>query len=961
MMADNPKISIEVSATGADRAKSQIEAVGKAGNTASGQVNGFALAMKELVKNSQRTVEELKKANVSIDNFGKKMNTTKKEVSGLSGAFNGLKTAVAGYLSLQAGKQLIGMADEYRQLQNNIRLVTKDQDEYNKSLKVVTDTSQKAGLKLNQSAGIFSRFAIELSKMGKNNEETNKFFQATVKLGSVGSSNVASMSAALTQLGQSLGGVVQADEFRSIREQAPLIANALLEYYGKIKNGANGAAISQGELQQKFKDGAVKSIDLYNAIIAKSQLAEDVFNRLPVSVERSFIGLQNSFTKTFVDLDNTIGLSQGLSIALQNLAKTVDFLGKNTDVLQKVLVTLGAVIPLVAIASFRAGLTALLAVFPALRTACIALAGAINPLGVALTVVGTVAIAVFANGMIDGFNKTREAVKKQTGGMISDLDILNAHMAGMSAKANAWWKAQSENFSKHFKTDFNKATTTLDFQGFFNQSTKNAEGNIEQRAYDKAYKDSLIKSGKASAEALKSQGLGLGTAQSPFMGTGKDGKSKKSSAETEAEKEAKKYASAVSDLKKKLAESNVEMNNANLLLKAFNDGGVAGYQIQMSKNQSLTEFNSLMGEYLGKGKKELEELAKKIVANKKIEESNKNLAEFYSRYKTSINETNALLADEVALKEALAKGGIKAYEAKQKELEITKKIREEDNAQKAKRLGGLNKDQQQKIIDAEKAKQDLDKFSKANEATAQRLKNQYQEMGNAIKTAFDNTIEHMVNGTSSFKEIFVGLMRQLAVNALRALVSSGLQAFFAKFNGQTGFLGGLSGILGKVAPSMTGGANPTGSFGGGIFGTAGTAIKGLTAINAGTGGLGASSAGGSLSGLASIASKIGGFFGGFKATGGDMQGGKSYVVGERGAEIFKPATSGTMIPNHAIGGGSTVVSNVNITMNGDGSSSSEQLKQSAQAISDMVTRKVYDILNTEKRQGGMFNRTGSFA
>jgi phage-related protein len=53
-------------------------------------------------------------------------------------------------------------------------------------------------------------------------------------------------------------------------------------------------------------------------------------------------------------------------------------------------------------------------------------------------------------------------------------------------------------------------------------------------------------------------------------------------------------------------------------------------------------------------------------------------------------------------------------------------------------------------------------------------------------------------------------------------------------------------------------------------------------------------------------------FGGGKAAGGPVSSGTSYVVGERGPELFVPNTSGTIIPNGGGGGGSTI----NVTVNG---------------------------------------------
>jgi hypothetical protein len=65
-------------------------------------------------------------------------------------------------------------------------------------------------------------------------------------------------------------------------------------------------------------------------------------------------------------------------------------------------------------------------------------------------------------------------------------------------------------------------------------------------------------------------------------------------------------------------------------------------------------------------------------------------------------------------------------------------------------------------------------------------------------------------------------------------------------------------------------------------------------------------------------------FGGGKAMGGPVNAGTSYVVGERGPELFMPNQSGTVIPNNKLGGGGTVI---NLTVNGaiDGESTARQI------------------------------------
>lgn len=50
---------------------------------------------------------------------------------------------------------------------------------------------------------------------------------------------------------------------------------------------------------------------------------------------------------------------------------------------------------------------------------------------------------------------------------------------------------------------------------------------------------------------------------------------------------------------------------------------------------------------------------------------------------------------------------------------------------------------------------------------------------------------------------------------------------------------------------------------------------------------------------------------GARASGGSVMSGNSYLVGEKGPEIFTPMASGNIIPNNRIGGGTTVVVNMN--------------------------------------------------
>ena len=58
--------------------------------------------------------------------------------------------------------------------------------------------------------------------------------------------------------------------------------------------------------------------------------------------------------------------------------------------------------------------------------------------------------------------------------------------------------------------------------------------------------------------------------------------------------------------------------------------------------------------------------------------------------------------------------------------------------------------------------------------------------------------------------------------------------------------------------------------------------------------------------VSNLGSFVSGFFGGPKATGGPVASGTSYLVGEKGPEIFTPSSNGNIIPNNKIGGNTTI-------------------------------------------------------
>jgi phage-related minor tail protein len=140
------------------------------------------------------------------------------------------------------------------------------------------------------------------------------------------------------------------------------------------------------------------------------------------------------------------------------------------------------------------------------------------------------------------------------------------------------------------------------------------------------------------------------------------------------------------------------------------------------------------------------------------------------------------------------------------------------------------------------------------------------------------------------------------------------------------------------------------------------------------GAIDSSSAGGGLGGFISgIAGGIGNFFtggvgssagaysidqnpylnfSGGRANGGNVYAGKSYMVGERGAEMFVPTTNGSIVSNNKMGGGNTnVIVNV-IEAEGTKANVQQQQNPDGTMSISVIVEQLYGVMNRDLQRGG---------
>ncbi len=154
---------------------------------------------------------------------------------------------------------------------------------------------------------------------------------------------------------------------------------------------------------------------------------------------------------------------------------------------------------------------------------------------------------------------------------------------------------------------------------------------------------------------------------------------------------------------------------------------------------------------------------------------------------------------------------------------------------------------------AEAGGRELEALAPKTEKVAEAVSNFSEQASRNIQDALGTSLVAALDGNfKSIEKLWANTIKQLVAQALAADLNERL---FGKTFGQKG--GKLEGIVGNLL----------------------------------TGGL----------------SSIGNFFGGARAMGGPVQAGRAYLVGEVGPELIVPGSSGTVIPNNALGGSSVTV------------------------------------------------------
>ena len=245
-----------------------------------------------------KTATAVNRASGQMDNFNQKQqqaeNVANEVKSAWGGVGNLIRTAVAAF----GAKQIINLADGMTQTTARLDLI-------NDGLQTTKQLQDKIFASANRSRGAYQTNADAVAKLGilagdafTSNDEVIAFTELMNKNFVIGGAGIQEQTSAMYQLTQAMAaGRLQGDEFRSIMENAPLLAQSIADYMGK----------TTGELREMSSQGLITADVIKNAMFAAAEETNKKFAEMPMTFSQVGTIIGNMMLKTFQPVIQTIG------------------------------------------------------------------------------------------------------------------------------------------------------------------------------------------------------------------------------------------------------------------------------------------------------------------------------------------------------------------------------------------------------------------------------------------------------------------------------------------------------------------------------------------------------------------------------------------------------------------------------------------------------------------------------
>lgn len=216
-------------------------------------------------------------------------------------------------------QDVAALADSWANMKSRLQLALGAQVDVNTAMADVEGIAKRSYSSLDATANLYGKIASIGKEMGVSQQQALTITETINKSIQLSGASAQASEAAITQLIQGLqGGVLRGDEFNSIMEQSPRLAQAM----------AAGLNVPISALRGLAEAGKLTSTEVIRALQNQSEAIGNEFAALPLTVGRAVQNLQTEWHKFIGTMDSSTGASAGAAASIGLITRHLDDLAR---------------------------------------------------------------------------------------------------------------------------------------------------------------------------------------------------------------------------------------------------------------------------------------------------------------------------------------------------------------------------------------------------------------------------------------------------------------------------------------------------------------------------------------------------------------------------------------------------------------------------------------------------------
>ena len=276
--------------------------------------------LKRALNSAQQSLGELAStAKTAGDKAARGMAEVKAGMSAFGDQVATAKTQLLAFLSINwaAGKvqEIVQIADAWNMMGARLKLATAGQNEFVTAQNALFDIAQRIGVPIAEVSTLYGKLQQAVRMLGGEQKDALTITESISQALRLSGASATEAQSSLLQFGQALAsGVLRGEEFNSVVENSPRLAQAL----------ADGLNVPIGRLRKLAEEGRLTADVVVNALMSQKDKLAAEYSQLPATVSQAFQRLQNAFGQWVAQVDAATGITKKLADGLTWLATNLD-------------------------------------------------------------------------------------------------------------------------------------------------------------------------------------------------------------------------------------------------------------------------------------------------------------------------------------------------------------------------------------------------------------------------------------------------------------------------------------------------------------------------------------------------------------------------------------------------------------------------------------------------------------